>query len=143
MYEPISVSEFRSGTKEVLDRSDRGALPIVQRRGSRPLALIPLEELAETLARFEFKPEVFTDAEDGSTAVWLPELEIYGQGSDLEAAIEDLVLEVELYLEVWETEDLTSAPNHAHRLGWVRRLQTCAGDRVLVRELLDSPPSPR
>lgn len=144
MYErePIPISEFRSHTKEVLDRSDRGGLPILKRRGSQPIALIPVDELARSLRQFEFHPEVITDQEDGSLAVWLPELEIYGSGKDLETALDDLVNEVELYISDWETHELGSSPNHTGKLGWVRRLQTCTGDRSALRTLLVSADSP-
>ncbi len=140
--EPIPISRFRSHMKAVLDRSDRGGLPILNRRGSRPVALIPVEELAESLERYEFHPEVITNPEDGSLAVWLPEFEIYGSGEDMATALDDLAEEVELYLRDWETHELGSSPNHEGKLGWVRRAQTCTGDRSALLELLVSGGSP-
>ena len=79
---------------------------------------------------------MITDQTDGTLAVWLPELEIYGTGKDLEQALDDLIEEVELYLSDWKTHELGSSPNHAARAGWVRRLQACDGDRSAVRSLL-------
>ncbi len=134
--DPIPVSVFRSHTREVLDRSERGGLPLLQRRNTQPLALIAVAELAEAFKPFEFHPEVITQQEDGTIAVWLPELEVYGNGSDLDSALDDLVTEVLLYLEDWESEGLASAPNHSPKLGWVRRLQTCAGRRSAIRDLI-------
>src|SRR5680860_1010989 len=93
VYE-MQSSELRKHLREVFDRVDHGALAVVTRRGSaKRHALLPLEEIAPHFEQYEFTPEVITDQPDGSVAVWVGELGIYGSGATLSEALDDLVSE--------------------------------------------------
>ena len=83
-------------------------------------------------AAFPFAPEVF--AEETGVEIWLPELEVYGQGSTLAEAQDDLVDAALDFVDAWETE-LRAAPNQRHKSGHARRVQL-AGDRARVAEAL-------
>lgn len=116
-------------------------LRVIRRHKSRPLALIAAEDLEGLLApNYPFRPEV-SEGDDGTVSVWLPELAIFGQGEDLDAAVDDLIDEVEVYLEEWEVR-LRHAPDHAARAWWVRRLQLATADDG-VRRLLFPATGPR
>lgn len=79
------------------------------------------EALGEFVARlgnlFPFSPEV-RYGQDGSVHIWLKEFGIYGSGENFDAAAWCLVGEVLDYVEDWEKE-LSDAPGHAQRKGWV------------------------
>lgn len=79
-----------------------------------------------------------TRSEGGVVSIWLDQFDIYGRGEDIPAALEDLLDEVEHYVEEWE-KDLHRAPNHAERRWWVHRLQSAAG-RDQVRSMLFPAP---
>ena len=66
--------------------------------------------------------------------MWLPELAIFGQGQDLDAAVDDLIDDIDVCLADWEFR-LRHAPDHAARAWCVRRLQL-ASDRKSVRHML-------
>lgn len=107
---------------------------VVERRKSAPVVLLERDALAELLAHdFPFTTRM-TRSEDGVVSIWLDEFDIYGRGEDIPAALEDLLDEVEAYVEEWE-DDLHRAPNHAERQWWVRRIQL-ADSRDEVRAML-------
>jgi hypothetical protein len=77
--------------------------------------------LSEMKSLYSFSPQV-RFGEDGKVYMWLAELGVYGIGANYDEAAWSLVEEVGSYLEDWES-GISSAPNHAKRVGWVRRLQ--------------------
>jgi len=90
-------------------------------------------EIAELLAAaFPFAPQVF--AEKTGVEIWLPELEVYGQGSTLAEAQDDLIEAALDFVDAWEAE-LRAAPNPRGKSGHARRLQL-AHDRARVAEVL-------
>ena len=62
-----------------------------------------------------FHPEVI--AEDGSIAIWLPELELWGHGESFAEAKGDLAAEVRDYVGEYLTESdrYLASPNRAHQ----------------------------
>jgi hypothetical protein len=73
-------------------------------------------------------------AEETGVEIWLPELEVYGQGSTLAEAQDDLVEAALDFVHAWEAE-LRVAPNQRHKSGHARRVQL-ADDRARVAEVL-------
>ena len=106
---------------------------VIRRHKSRPLALVGADDLEALLApSHPFTTEV-SRGEDG-VSIWVQEFAIFGQGDDLDAAMDDLIDEIDVYLDEWEAR-LRHAPDHAARAWWVRRLQL-APDRETVRRML-------
>ncbi|MGH8931392.1 MAG: hypothetical protein ACRDZO_12390 [Egibacteraceae bacterium] len=140
MSERFKFSDARREFSSVYDRvSGDGAIVVVQRRGSPAVVMVPLDQLrADLAALYPFASEVLFE-DDGSVSVWLPELTVYGRGADLDDAIDDLADEVEDYVEDWYAR-LRHAPNHAARIGWVRRIEL-AEDRDELRRMLFEPPA--
>ena len=117
---------------------------VVERHKSTPVVLLELDALADLLAKdFPFSTRM-TRSRDGVVSIWLDQFDVYGRGDDIPAALEDLLDEVEDYVEEWE-EQLHRAPNHADRQWWVRRIQLADG-RDEVRSMLfgvpDDVPTP-
>ncbi len=140
MSDRFQFSDARREFSSVYNRVSRdGAVVVVQRRGSPAVAVVPLDRLRADLATlYPFASEVLFE-EDGSVSVWLPEFAVYGRGGDLDDAVDDLVDEVEDYVEDWYGR-LRHAPNHAGRIGWVRRIEL-AEDRTELRDMLLEPPA--
>ena len=119
----------------VYDEVDDGhGVRVVRRHKSRPLALVGADDLAALLAVTHPFTSTLSRGDDGQVAVWLEEFAIYGRGDDVDAALDDLLDEVDTYLAEWE-EHLRHAPDHAQRAWWVRRIQLAA-DRDARRALL-------
>lgn len=119
----------------VYDEVDDGhGVRVMRRHKSRPLALVGADDLAALLAVTHPFTSTLSCGDDGQVAVWLDEFAIYGRGDDVDAALDDLLDEVDTYLAEWE-EHLRHAPDHAQRAWWVRRLQLAA-DRDARRALL-------
>ena len=146
MNNHFSYSEARSNFKTLFDAVEEGNVAVVERRGSRPLALIDRAEADSLLSeKFPFEPEVsFAKAMGGkgksatsAVAMWLPNLPVHSDGADFQEAAENLVEALIDYAELWEAE-LRHAPNHAGNLGWVRRVQLFSPNRQDVRKLLFS-----
>ena len=136
------MSEARRDFSTLVERASRGEWQLVGRRARAEVVLADAAEIAELLAAaFPFAPQVF--AEETGVEIWLPELEVYGQGSTLAEAQDDLVEAALDFVDAWETE-LRVAPNQRHKSGHARRVQL-ADDRARVAEVLfgatpDSPP---
>jgi prevent-host-death family protein len=127
------MSEARKDFSTLVERASRGEWQLVGRRARAEVVLADAAEIAELLATaFPFAPEVFV--EKTGVEIWLPELEVYGRGSTLAQAKDDLVEAALDLVDVWETE-LRAAPNQRHKCGHVRRVQL-AHDQAQVAEVL-------
>jgi hypothetical protein len=82
---------------------------------------------------YPFNPDVRYH-ESGRVYIWLPEFAIHAEGADFDEAAADLVDEALFYVGDWE-EGLASAPNHAERSGWVRRIQLNRSPHSVYRVL--------
>jgi hypothetical protein len=89
--------------------------------------------LGAAARRFRFSPEVVSSGE-GHTSIWLPELNVFGEGEDFDGAASDLVSEVRVYLEEWHA-DLRFAANHSAREGYVRRLELDPSSEGIYRAI--------
>jgi len=127
------MSEARKDFSTLVERASRGEWQLVGRRARAEVVLADAAEIAELLAAaFPFAPEVFV--EKTGVEIWLPELEVYGQGSTLAEAKDDLAEAALDFADSWETE-LRAAPNQRHKSGHVRRVQL-AHDQARVAEVL-------
>lgn len=126
-------SEARAQLSTLVDDAEKGIVSVVNRRGSRPVVVVDLFREAELLARaFPFTPQVIP-SEEGFW-IWVPELAVGGEGEDLAEAEQATIAAVLDYAAAW-CEGLGAAPNHAHRWGWVVRVQL-ADTPEGVRQLL-------
>jgi hypothetical protein len=129
----IKFSEARRDMSRVVDRVEAGGIAVIERRGFKVL-LTSFDEASDLLAgAFDFHPVVYP-GDDGSVAIWLPELAEYGTGDTLAEAEEDLIDAVLEYVADWY-ELFHDAPNHAGNRGWVLRL-ALADDRHAVRRIV-------
>ncbi|MEX2324452.1 MAG: hypothetical protein WD576_01765 [Nitriliruptoraceae bacterium] len=134
----LQFSKAKMSLSDVFDGVERGRPCLVQRRKSPRIAFIRADELDELLRlHYPFHSEV-SRGDDGTVSVWLHELDVYGRGTSLDAAIDDLLNEVEIYLDDWETS-LKYAPNHSRRRWWVHRLQLADGRSELRTTIFDPP----
>ena len=109
---PLSLTEVRERISQVFSDAVHGHRPVPIIRGNRDLGmLLGLEEVGRLVEGVSFHPEVLK--EDDAVSVWLPEFQVYGRGSDLSAARNDLLEEVREYIfEYLDEIDLyRSAPN--------------------------------
>jgi hypothetical protein len=109
---PLNLTDVRERLGPVFSEAVQHHRPIPIIRGNRDLAmLLGLEEIGRLVESVSFQPEVFK--EDRAVSVWLPEFQIYGRGSDLSAAREDLLEEVREYIATYleEIDSYRSAPN--------------------------------
>ncbi len=127
------MSAARKDFSTLVERASRGEWQLVGRRARAEVVLADAAEIAELLAAaFPFAPQVF--AQKTAVEIWLPELEVYGQGSTLAEAQDDLVEAALDFVDAWEAE-LRAAPNQRQKRGHVRRVQL-AGDRARVADAL-------
>ncbi len=100
--------------------------------------LLSEEDFKALVRQYEFHPEVLF--EEGATAIWLPELAIWGRGESFASAKEDLLEEVDQLLSVLEHDErVRSAPNMVSRLPWIFRL--IAADETEREAILFAEPS--
>jgi antitoxin of RelE/RelB toxin-antitoxin system len=130
----FAFSEARSKLKHVYDDVERGNVAVIERRGSKPAVVWDRDDLAALLAeRFPMDPQVSFD--DGSVAMWLPNLPVHAEGASFDEAAEVLIDALGDYAELWE-DQLRHAPNHKAKRGWILQVQLCGNDRDQIRRLL-------
>lgn len=133
MHETLQVSEARSQFSTLLERARKGEWQLIGRRGHAEVVLADAAELARLLAEHcPFEPEVFF--EEPGVGIYLHELDVHGVGDTLAAAQSELIDAALVYAAAWD-DDLRGAPNHAFRMGHVRRLQLAADDAEAGRIL--------
>lgn len=135
----VPFTRAKAGFSTVYDEVERVGAVVVERRKSQPLALVRRDELAALLAeRCPFTTKT-SRAADRTISIWLDQLDLYGRGASITEAVDDLLDEVEDYVEEWE-RSLRTAPNHEARRWYVHRLQL-AGDREAIRDVIFALPS--
>jgi hypothetical protein len=116
----VIYSEARNAFADIFDAAISHAPTRIARRRSGEAVLIGHDDLLALTEPFAFHPAVYF--EPHGVSVWLPELELWGRGSDFEAAREDLIDEVRQYLEEYLADErLRTAPNHRPRAPWLVR----------------------
>ncbi|HEX9711015.1 MAG TPA: hypothetical protein VGB52_00490 [Actinomycetota bacterium] len=128
---PFSVA--RKEFSSLYDRVEKGSIAVVQRRGSKPVAVVDAEEQEQLLA-LHFPFSIRVQVGKDSVSMWPEQLPVHAQADDFEAATRVLAGELVEYAEDWENE-LRFAPNHKHALGFVRRIEL-AGSEVAVEAML-------
>lgn len=132
----FGVAAARRMLAGLLDRVLSGNIAVIERRGGRSVVLVDAREHDRLLAEaFPFSPQVYF--EDSGVSVWLPEVGVYGEGKNLDEAMDDLVVAVVDYVEAWQENSLNRAPNHEARSGWVHRIQLADRPDEIRRLLFD------
>ena len=135
MLREWQATEARANWSQFVNAAESGEWQLISKYSQRVVAVRAQDLLSLLSVCYSFHPEVLI--EDEGYAIWLPELEIYGQGASLEEAIADLLESAREYADEWEDE-LRHAPNHRDRAGWVRRIQLAGDDTSLCEVLLGS-----
>jgi antitoxin YefM len=114
----------------------------IERNGREHGLLLGYEEACRLVEPHEFHPEVLF--EEDAVSIWLPEFTLYGRGSDLDEATEDLLDEVRAYVEEYlaETELFLRAPNRSHHFPWVLKAALADLGGRLQQVLLAEPRQP-
>jgi len=127
------MTEARAQLPTLLERVRGGTWQLIGRRGQAEAVVASTSEIESLLASaFRFHPEVDLSGHD--VGLWLPELETHAVADTLDAAMAELADVMIEYAEDWQ-DHLRSAPNHAPRAGYVRRIQL-AGDVAGVIAML-------
>ncbi|MEX2549233.1 MAG: hypothetical protein WD638_03320 [Nitriliruptoraceae bacterium] len=138
----VGFTQAKSGLSGLFDELERGhGARVVERRKSPAIALTGRNELLELLSEKAPFSTKMSRAEDGTVSVWLNELDIYGRGASIAEAVQDLLDEVDDYVEDWEAI-LHDAPNHQSRAWWVRRVQLARDPDELRQMLFPAPAVP-
>ncbi len=141
MPAPLTVSSLREKIGPRLTDVVRDHRPVAVRRGQDELALlVGAQEVLALVADRRFSPEVFGST--GSVSIWLPELELYGQGPDLQLAKEDLLSEVRVYLDEYlGSSEYVRAPNRSGHLPHVIRAYLADLRDELADVIFPGPPA--
>jgi len=120
----MNEMQYSRARTELADLHERALahLPTrITRRRSDAAVLVSESDFIGLLSPFEFHPEVIF--EEGATAIWLPELAIWGRGASFVSAKDDLLDEVGQLLAVFEDDErLRNAPNIVSQRPWIYRL---------------------
>jgi hypothetical protein len=100
--------------------------------------LLGADDVEDLAAGLSFNPEVYQDGE--GVSVWLPELEVYGHGEDVDAALADLAEEVREYIDEYLAEigRYRHAPNRAGHFPYVVKALALDAGGHLEQALLGS-----
>ncbi|MBI4728743.1 MAG: type II toxin-antitoxin system Phd/YefM family antitoxin [Acidobacteria bacterium] len=129
---PFSVA--RKEFSALYDRVEQGSAAVVQRRGSKPVAVVDAEELERLLAlHFPFDVQVRVGKD--TVAMWPGPLPVHAQADDFESATRALAAELIEYAEEWERE-LRFAPNHKDAWGFVRRIELAGSEQAVIDMLV-------
>lgn len=142
MPSPLTVTALREKIGPHLSDVVRDRRPVAVRRGQHELALlIGAQEMLALVADRRFGPEVF--GANDAMSIWLPELELYGQGADVPAAKDDLLKEVRVYVDEYlASGEYVSAPNRSGHLPYVVRAYLADLRGELAEVIFPGPPAP-
>ena len=133
----VIYSEARNSFADLFDAAISHAPTRIARRRSGEAVLIGRDDLLALTDAFAFRPDVYFEP-DG-VSIWLPELAVWGRGSDLQAASDDLVTEVRQFVEEWLADArLRSSPNHRPHAPWVVKAML-SDDAQLAESLFAEP----
>jgi hypothetical protein len=139
---PLKVSAFRKQMGPRLDAVLHEHLPLPMQRGRELAVLVGAAEMNALLEDRRFNPEVFGGGADG-VGLWLPELQLYGQGASYAEAKEDLLDEVREYVDEYMSDGrYVRAPNRAGHLPYVIRAYIADREGKLASVIFGAPPEP-
>ncbi len=103
----LGLTEIREDIRKNYDDARRG-IPVGARRAHDDggVVWLDMDLFLELVDTHEFTPEVYAEGPE-QIGIWLPQFGIYGIGSDLASAEEDLLEEVRVYLDEY-LGDLTA-----------------------------------
>ena len=138
---PVIYSEARNAFADIFDAAIAHAPTRIARRRSGEAVLIGHDDLLALTEPFTFNPSVYF--EPHGVSIWLPELELWGRGSDFASAREDLIDEVRQYVEEYLADErLRTAPNHRPHAPWLVRAMLL-DDEQLAETLFAEPAESR
>jgi hypothetical protein len=139
MIEPVMASTFRKEMGPRLDAVLHDHLPLAMQRRHELAVLVGASEMQLLVADRGFNPEV--GGGDDGVSVWLPELQIYGQGKSYAEAKEDLLSEVREYVREYLSDGrYLRAPNRAAHFPYVMRAYLAERDSDLASVIFGGPP---
>src|SRR5262245_27706174 len=140
MRTSLSVTSLREQIGPCLSEVVRNHRPIAVRRGRDELALIVgAQEALALVGDRRFSPEVL--GASGSVSIWLPEFELYGCGSDVQTAKDDLLNEVRLYIDDYlGSNEYVRSPNRSGHLPHVIRAYLADLRGELADVIFSAPP---
>ena len=98
---------------------------------------IKTSHLDNLLSNLNFKPEVDFDEEIGLHTVSLPEIDLYGEGPTVEAAINNLLDSVLEFLSIYvEKIDLFSKVESDQKQLFLLKILRCHGDRDSIKKVI-------
>ena len=106
-----SSTEARTHWRDIMNASDKGLPVSIGRHGATVSAVTDAERLRKYLSQ-TLDPHTLTFFEDGLHAIVLEQLGFASEGASLEAAIEDMIVQLREYADDWGTH-FSAAPNHA------------------------------
>jgi hypothetical protein len=93
--------------------------------------------LDKLLANLSFKPEIEFDQEIAIHTVSIPEVDLYGEGNTIEAAIENLIDSILEFLNIYVSKlDMFSRVESELKQLYLLKLLRCHGDRDLIKKAL-------
>lgn len=108
-----------------------------QRHGAKAAVIISEETMDLILQRFTFIPQWEEDREQGLWSVYVPEIDVWGQGETREQAAEDLVSAAIDYADVYMDDvRFHIKVGRQDHLPYILRIYRTGGDRQAVREAL-------
>ena len=139
MPKRISITQARREMGPLFSEVVVDHRPALIERQSKAGVFVGEDDASDLLAPYEFHTEVFF--EPGAVSFWVPELALYGRGSDYEVAKEDLADEVRDYIdEYWaEIDSYRKAPNRASHFPYLMRAYLADRRGDLLDVLLAEP----
>ena len=133
----LDFSRAKSALSDVMTRVVHEHRPSVvsRHRGKERMLLVGTDDLDRYLGAFRFELEVVTSA--GEVTAAIPKLGVLGFGSTIDAAVEDLLVELRSYTrDYFERASFYAATDRADHAPWLLRFALTAPEeqRALVHE---------
>jgi antitoxin of RelE/RelB toxin-antitoxin system len=141
MFNEVTITAFREQSGPVFTAAVQGHRPQVIRRGREDRGLLlGLDDAWAMVADRSFAPQV-THGED-AVGVWLPEFEVYGEGSTYADAKQDLMNEVRVYVAEYlaNADEYRRAPNRAGHFPHVVKALIAETRGELEQAIFPAPP---
>ncbi len=128
-----NITDARDNFKLIYDSASAHISAVVQRKEDEPVAVVNLQDFLRALrALCPLNPQV-RFSEDGRVSMWISGFPVSSEGSDFEAAGNELIQALRDYSLTW-VEDLRRYPNHEEKWGLVN-LVLLSTDQALFEHL--------